>query len=837
MLRTTLRSLLARKLRLLLAGMAVVLGVSFTAGALTLTDTLGRVFDDLFVGVNANTDVVVRGEAAFEAVTGGETQRAPVPEELLEQVRQVPGVAGASGDVDGYAQLVDRDGEPFANVGGAPSLGVAFDGNPTTSVFDLRDGAGPGPGQVAIDASTAQDTGFAPGDTVTVLLAAGQQEFTVSGIFGIGESDSLAGASLLAFETGTAQEVLGRPGEFGSLVLAADDGVSQRDLVAAVAPTLPDGLEAVTGQQAADEDAGELQEALGFFSTFLLVFAGVALFVGAFLIFNTFTILVAQRQRELALLRALGASRGQVTRSVMVEAGAVGLVASVVGLGLGIALAVGLRALGNSTGVLPEGPLVIATRTVVASFVIGIGVTAVAALLPARRASSVPPVAAMRDAAQPERSLRGTTVIGAVLLAAGLAALAVGLQGQLAVLGIGAVVSFLGIAALSPLLSRPATRLLGAPLAFSLPGRLGRLNAMRNPRRTATTAAALMIGLALVSAVSVLGASAKTSIESVVQGALGGDLVVQQSSGFQGIPTAVADEVGALPEVAQADRLRFDQAQVGGNVDFVAATPASAIGRTVLLDAREGDLDGLRPGTVLVDEDTAADRDLAVGSTVDVTFGRGATQPYEVVGTYAPNELIGSFLFDLSVSEGFTAQTDTVVVVSADDDVPVAQLQAAVEAATAAFPTVEVLDGQQFAADSAGQIDTVLTIINVLLLLSVLIAVLGIVNTLALSVLERTRELGLLRAVGLGRAQTWRMVTVEAVLVSLFGALLGVLVGAALGTALQRALAGEGITELTFPLTNLLLFLALAAVAGVIAAVLPARRAARLDVLRALAAT
>lgn len=837
MLRATLRSLLARKLRLLLSAMAVVLGVAFVAGSLTLTDTLGKVFDDLFTSVNAKTDVEVRGPPVFTG-GGADSPRAPVPADLLPRVAAVDGVDRVVGDVSGYAQLLKKDGSAYTT-GGAPMFGVNYDADPRTSTFTITSGAAPMTAdQVALDVSTADKTGYRPGDTVTVQLVSGPHRFTVSGTFGFGVSGSVGGASIVAFDDATAQGLLGRPGEYEALRIAGRDGVSESALRDRVAAALPAGYDAITGRQSAREDANDIKNALGFFNTFLLVFAAVALFVGAFLIFNTFTILVAQRQRELALLRALGASRRQVTGSVLVESVVVGAVASALGLGLGVLVALGLRALVNSFGgALPKGPLVVSARTVVVSIAVGLVVTCLAALLPARKASAVPPVAAMRDAATPEASLRRTSLLGVVLLVIGVAGVAVGLSGQLVLLGVGALLAFLGVAALSPLLSRRAARVLGAPLSRGLAGRLGRLNAMRNPRRTASTAAALMIGLALVSAVSVLGASAKTSVTKIVQGALGADLVVQQRGGGDGLSPAVGDALTALPQVGRVDRLRFDSAQVQGGVESVTAVPASAIGHTVDIAPVAGDADHLTPSSVLLSKSKAEDLGVAPGDSLRVQLRRGGPRTFTVAGTYVDNQLVGSVLFDSAVSTDFGGQLDGVLLVDAAAGTSTADLRSAVDAVTQDFPTVQVQDRAQFTQQSASQIDTVTNIISVLLLLSILIAVLGIVNTLALAVLERTRELGMLRAVGLTRRQTRRMVTVEAVIVAVFGALLGVVVGSALGIAFQRALADQGVTELRFPVGRLALYVVVAGLAGVVAALLPARRAARLDVLRALATT
>ncbi len=834
MLRATFRSLLARKLRLLLSATAVVLGVSFVAGSLTLTDTLGRVFDNLFSQVNAKTDVEVRGPLVFPDQP--DSPRAPVAATVLPSVSAVPGVARATGDVQGYAQLLEKDGTAYTT-GGAPMFGIDYDTDPRTSTFTLAAGTAPtGPDQVAVDVSTARATGYRPGDKVVVQVQGGPRQLTVSGTFGFGTSGSVGGASIVAFDAPTAAALLGRPGEFEVLRLAAVPGVSQAALRDRVAAALPAGYQAVTGAQSAADAADGIKGELGFFNTFLLVFAAVALFVGAFLIFNTFSILVAQRQRELALLRALGASRSQVTASVLTESVVVGTVASAVGLGVGVVVALGLRTLVNRFGgTLPSGPLVVTTRTIVVSVLVGLLVTCLAALLPARRASAVPPVAALRESATPEVSLRRTTVLGAVLLSLGVAGIAGGLSGRLVLLGVGALLAFLGVAALSPLLSRPAARLLGAPLARGLAGRLGRLNAMRNPRRTASTAAALMIGLALVSAVSVLGASAKASVTRIVQGAVGADLVVQQREGGDGLSPSVGDALAALPAVGRVDRLGFDAAEVRGRVVNVTSVPPAALGRTVDIVRSTGDLGALRPTSVLVSARTAKDLGVRQGDRLPVRFTRGEPRTFTVAGTYVDNQLVGNYLFDAAVSTDFGSRLDGVVLVDARAGTSSAALRTAVDGALAAFPVAESLDRQQFTAQTAAQIDTVTNIINVLLLLSVLIAVLGIVNTLALAVLERTRELGLLRAVGLARRQTRRMVTVEAVVVAVFGALLGIGVWTTFGVAFQRAKDSTGLSELSVPVGRLAVFVVVAGVAGVLAALLPARRAARLDVLQAIA--
>jgi putative ABC transport system permease protein len=835
--RVVLRSLLARKLRLLLSTSAIVLGVAFVAGALTLTDTLGRVFDDLFVKVNAQTDLEVRGAVAIEGATGPTALRRPVPAELLGTIAAVPGVRAVTGDVSSYAQIVLADGTAYST-GGAPASGLNYDGEPATSPMSLRQGRAPaGPGDVAVDVTTAQKTGFDIGDRIALLLASGRQSFVLTGTFGLGDSDSVGGASIVAFEQKTAERLLGRPGEYDTMRVAADDGASVPDLQRRVAQSLPGTLEVATGEEIAAESATAVKVGLGFFSTLLLAFAGVALFVGAFLIFNTFSILVAQRQRELAVLRALGASRTQVTSSVLAEALVVGLLASAIGIALGLLVALGLRELVGSFGAtLPPGPLVVSTRTVLWSLGVGVGVTAVAALLPARKASAVRPIEAMRAAVPGQADLRRGTVIGVLLLLPGLGLLVAGSRGRLPLLGAGCVLTILAVAALAPLLSTAAARLLGAPLTSRVPGRLGRLNAMRNPRRTATTAAALMIGLAMVSAVSLVGASAKASFSSDIPAALGADLVIQLQ-GEQGIPVPVAQQLAALPQVARADGLHLGQARVGASLTNVTTMPGSAVGGAMVLERVTGDVNALAPGRILVDQDEAARQGLRVGSEVMVQLPRSEPRSHVVVGTYVANLLASQYVLDTAAAVGFPTAQDTVLLLTGKAGVSAAALRSAVQAVTAALPSAEVRDPLELTDSAISQVDNAMAFLNVLLLLSIAIAVLGIVNTLALSVIDRTRELGLLRAVGLSRGQTRRMITSEAVIVAVFGALLGIFVGVGFGVALQRGLADQGITVPAVPYGRLGLFIVAAAATGVVAAVLPARRAARLHVLTAIVGT
>ena len=836
MLRATLRGLLARKLRLLLSGLAVVLGVAFVSGTFVLTDTLGKVFDSLIASTSTGTDVAVR--AAGDA--GDRGDREPVPDAVLQQVRKVPGVADAIGNTfSASVALVGKDGKKYEKQG-PPVVGVSFQpASPQESLRVKRGTAPVGRDQVALDRATFDDLHLQLGDRIGVIGNGPVQQATVTAVVGFEKADSFAGASLVAVDAPTAQVLFGVPGTWSALSVRAEEGISPAELRDRISQALPKGQEAVTQQQADDEQGSDLEQGLKFFNIFLLVFAGVALFVGMFLIFNTFSMLVAQRVRELALMRALGASRRQVTSSVLVEALVVGVVSSVTGLLAGIGVASGLRALLGAIGLeIPGGPAVVATRTVVVSLVLGVVVTLVAALVPARRAARVAPVQAMRESGPAEdRSLRRRTLLGSALLVLGVLALVPGLRdGNLPLLGLGAVVCFLSVATLSPLFARPVVSFLGLPFTrIGVPGRLGRSNAVRSPRRTSATAAALMIGLALVAMVSTLGESAKKSLVSVVETSLGADYVLHTDQ-YQPFSPAAAKGLQGRPELAAVGSFAAGEAEVGsaGRVG-VLGIDADDLVAVLKLDVVDGDLADLDRG-LAVSEREAEALDVSVGDRVPVTWARTGESSVPVVAVYAENQFIGGYLVsDRTIAANVTKpQLDVIAVKRADSATP-DQARAAVEAGLKAFPNVEVEDRAQFVQAQGDQVDSLLNIITVLLVFSVLIAVLGIVNTLALSVVERTRELGLLRAVGLQRRQLRRMIRVESVLVAVYGAVLGILIGLAFGAATVKALEDEGLSEFAVPWARLGLVLVAAALAGVLAAALPARRAAKMDVLAAIA--
>ncbi len=848
MLRTTLKSLRAHWLRLLLTGLSVMIGVAFVSGTFVFTDTINATFDNLFADSFAGTDVVVQAEAEFAP---GFTGPPPVDESLLDLVRSVDGVAVAEGSVFGFAQLVDKEGNAIAPTG-PPTLGGSWAQDPRLDgSVELREGRRPtAAGEITVDARTAQDNDLAVGDVVDVLVPTGRIEGEIVGVVGFGESDNLAGATFTGFELTEAQRVLGLEGKFSAITAVADEGLSPEALRDRVALVVPDGIEAVTAADEAAEQSEALKDALGFIGTVILVFAAVAVFVAAFIIQNTFRIIVAQRTREMALLRAVGATGAQVVRMVVVEALIVGVVASAIGLAVGFFVAVGLQGLMSAAGFdLPSTALELAPRTILIGMAVGVLVTVAAAILPARRAARIPPVAALTGvAAQRTGSLGKRAQLGALTLAAGIALVLVGLfepvdvgVNPLLVVGLGGLVTFVGVSVLSVLVVEPVARLVAAPILAlgKVSGRLARDNAIRRPRRTAATASALMIGLALVGFFFILGASIKATTGAAIESTLRADYVITVEGFSGGLPPAFAGELAELPEVGAVTPLRLNFWNRDGSDEILVGIDAATADDTIFLDVQDGSLAALAGGGVFVFDDTAANEGWEVGDTIPMGFAATGLQQVPVVGTFAERNALpqGSpFLVGLDFYEqNFSEQLDFAIGLRVGGDADPGAARAAIEALADRYPSAVVEDQAEFRESQEGQVDVLLNLFNGLLLLAVIIALFGITNTLVLSVYERTREIGLLRAVGMSRWQVRRMVLWESIVVAVMGGLLGAVVGVFFGIVVVAALGRFGVDVLAIPYGDIASLVVFAAVVGVLASIFPARRAARTDILEAIA--
>jgi putative ABC transport system permease protein len=827
----TIKELAARKVRLLTTAFAVLLGVAFLAGTLVFSDTVGSTFDSALAEANEGVDAYVRTPSELELGYGEPGPR--LDASLASTVAAVDGVDDVALRINGYAQLVGRDGEPVGDVAQSPAFGTNWTDVDDLNPYELVAGHAPADDEVVIDKASADKAGYAPGDVATVLTKGAPREFTVSGIATFGTQDSPAGATAVLFSDATAAELLAQPGEADAIAVTADEGRSQADVAAAVQAAVGADLEVITGATLIAEDQAALGEDLAFFDTISLVFAVVAVLVTALIINNTFSITVAQRSREMAMLRAIGATGRQVRRSVLIEAGVVGSVASAAGLAAGIGVAAGLRQMMSAFGFdLPEGPTVIDGRAMAMSFAIGVAVTVLSAWLPARRASRIAPIAALREVAV-DRSGGSArrAVAGTVLTAAGVVALLAGLDGELTLVGVGALATFLGVSVLGPVLARPVARAFGLPLRLrGVTGELATRNAIRNPKRTARTASSLMIGVGLVGFITVFAASAKTSLAGSLESEFTGTHIVEAGAwdNSAGISPSLADELRTTPGVDVVTQARVSPAIVDGSTtDTFYAFDATTVDEMFDLGTIEGDLGSLGADGIAVSAEHAADEGLTLGSTVPVTFPTGETT-FTVDAVYdGGSDWVGSTFVDL---DAFTANggeaLDYRVYVSGDE--------AAITAVAERYASADVLDRDGFLDLVSGEIDQLLGLFYAMLMLAVVIALLGIANTLALSVHERTRELGLLRAVGMGRRQVRATVRWESIVIAVFGTTLGLAIGTFFGWAMVRAMSEQGIDTLTVPGGSLAVVTVIAGLAGAAAAVVPARRAARLDVLDAL---
>ncbi|HLT69420.1 MAG TPA: FtsX-like permease family protein [Acidimicrobiales bacterium] len=840
MLRTTVKSLAAHKRRLLATCSAVLLGVAFLAGMLVLGDTMTEGFSRMFTEANSGTDVVVR--SSVEVGAGDFAERGTIDRALVEEVAAVDGVESAAASIIGHGRIVGADGDPVGG-NGPPTYAGNWIADDDLNPYDLAEGRAPeAPGEVVIDKAAAKAGDLAVGDT-TIVRTPEPIEVTIVGLATFGEADSQGPITWAAFTDEFAEEVvLRQPGQVTRIVASAEDGVSQDELARRIDAVLPDGVETLTGAELTEEEETALQEDfLGFLRIFMLVFAGIALVVATFSIYNTFSILVTQRTRESALLRAVGASRGQVLRSVALEALVVGLVASAGGIALGIGLAAGLLSVMEGMNMaVPGTPLVIGTGTIVTAAAVGVLVTLLASVAPAVRASRVAPLAALRDVAVDRSATSRVRAAGGALAgAAGAVLVVAGASGRdVGLAGMGALVTLVGVVMLGPVLARPAAGVLGAPLAArSLSGVLARRNAMRNPQRTTGTAAALMIGVAVVSLFTVVAASVKQSVEETVDAQFAGDLVVATDGwGVGGLPVEMADAIAELPEVDTVAAAANAPVRLDGEDDVAAAADIASLTRLFDLEVTGGSLDAVGDDGLAVSERYAEDNGLALGDVLQVELADGSAHRVEVRAVYGNDDLLGGLLLPRRLYLDHAPQpADLTVMVRLADGVAEAEGEAAVQAVADRFGAPDVQTDEEYAEAVGAQVDQLLTVVYAMLALAILIALMGIANTLSLSVHERTRELGLLRAVGQTRRQLRAMVRGEAVTVSLFGTLCGLGLGLFLGWAMVEAMADEGFTSFAVPSGQLAVIVVLGAVVGVIAALRPARRAARLDVLEAIA--
>lgn len=847
-----LRGLFSRKLRTALTMIAIVLGVSMIAGTYVLTDTINDSFSRIFHARDSTTDAVLVGKQPVDSQFFN--QPPPLPARLLPIVQHTPGVVAAEGIIADRASLVGKDGKPTGSVGGAPSL-LFSRSIPRFQQLTLIQGRNPHGNEVALDKDTMSRHDLHLGQTIGVVAVAPVEQFKIVGVTKFGAVNSIGGATLILMDLPTAQRITNKQGKYDQIAVAGASGVTPSDLVARIRARIPPNLRGTvkiqTAKQNSDDRTAAIGRGLNFLTIGLLAFGGIAIFVGAFVIFNTFSITVAQRMREFALLRTIGATRGQVLRSVILEALVVGIVASVVGLLAGFGIAKGLNALFVGLGIdLPNSGMIIATRTVVVALLVGTLVTLVASLMPAIRATRVPPIAALREGFQLPRGrwARYAPYIAWLLALLGVLLVIYGIFGsfstagsRLLVIGFGAIVLFLGAALLSPQLVRPLASVIGWPMErfTNITGRLARENAVRNPSRTAVTAAALMIGLALVGFVTIFAAELKKTADDAVSREIAGSFAIYNDQNDL-IPAGVTPAVARVPGVQTASAIKVEAGRLAGigTVQTNGIQPAT-LGKVYHFQWKQGsDATLTRMGShdALVSDNFASDHHLTVGSRLSVTTTAGTHDTFTVTGIYKSAQILPDWCIRYdTMSKDWVLPKDYASLVSAAPGQNLKALKTRLSnALKAQYPSATVHSQQDLKDQTNKSVNQLVYLIYVLLAMSVLVSLFGIVNTLVLSVYERTREIGMLRAIGTTRTQVRWIIRWESVITAVIGAVLGLLLGILLAVLITAGLSSQGI-EYALPIGQLLLWVVFAMFFGIVAAAFPARRAARLDVLQAVA--
>jgi putative ABC transport system permease protein len=844
--RLALRGLAARKLRTTLTVLAVLLGVTMIAGTFVLTDTIRSAFDNLFAAGTRGADAVVSAREAVETEFG---QPRPLEQATLDKIAQLPQVAKVAGQLNDTAAVIGKDGK-LVKTGGAPTFAATYMPKPFAPI-DIETGKPPsGPGEIALDANTAEKQDFKVGDTVRVAAGGPTRPYKLVGLATFGSQSSLGGATAVIFDLATAQVLFDKRGKVDFAYVAGREGQSEADVARAVRTVLPAGAQVRTAEAQAKSEADEIGQALSFITTALLAFAFIAVLVGAFLIFNTFSITVAQRSSELALLRTLGATRRQVLNSVLLEALAIGVAGSVVGIVAGLGFAKGINALFVALGIdLPTTSTVLEPRTIIVCLLVGTIVTLLGAVMPALRATRVSPVEALREASAPTttRFARLVPYIAGLLMLLGIGLVLWGLLAEsgdtttklIGAAG-GAVLLILGVALMSPRFIRPVAGVVAWPLERStaLVGRLARENSTRNPARTAVTSAALMIGLALVLFVTIFANGLRVSVENIIDRSLAGDVAVMHDDGFSPIPAGITQAVENVPGVAEVSATKATQTKlrgVGGTVFTKGIDPTNlrSVYKFDWVNGSDATLSELGNDGAILEEDTAAKGGFKVGDRVPVT-GPSGEITVTVRGIYRDKGLFDGAALPLAAFDQLVTQPRLdMALVKLDKGVNAAATQRGIDKALAPFPEARARNQQEIKDEQGDQISQILSLFYALLAMSVIISVFGIVNTLTLSIFERTREFGLLRAVGMTRRSVRRMVRYESIITAVFGALLGLLLGIFFAFVVVLALESEGLV-FSLPIGQVVSFLIFAIVVGIVAAILPAYRASRLDVLRAI---